>query len=186
MLKDFQGDSWGSIPPLRMSSLLPHDLCHGWSTSLWPPTEQSFGSSTFNILFKYFTAFSLIYLPEVFFKIIFNRLSFHLLFLTRHYFSVSFSYFYFHLQSDFSIFSYSFLSPMYWFLSFLNSDVWCPFQTLTEEKKKIIFFLFFSIFCFLTLLTLLLSTSSYRNENIYIYGQVAKDFCKVYLFPVFF
>ena len=29
MLENFQGDSWGSIPPLRMSSLLPHDLCHG-------------------------------------------------------------------------------------------------------------------------------------------------------------
>ena len=38
MLEDFQGDSWGSIPPLRMSSLLPHDLCHGPSASLWPPT----------------------------------------------------------------------------------------------------------------------------------------------------
>ena len=38
MLEDFQGDSWGSILPLRMSSLLPHDLCHGRSTSLWPPT----------------------------------------------------------------------------------------------------------------------------------------------------
>ena len=23
---------------LRMSSLLPHDLCCGWSASLWPPT----------------------------------------------------------------------------------------------------------------------------------------------------
>ena len=38
MLEDFQGDSWGSIPPLRMSSLLPHDLCHRWSASHWPPT----------------------------------------------------------------------------------------------------------------------------------------------------
>ena len=27
MLENFQRDSWGSIPPLRMSSLLPHDLC---------------------------------------------------------------------------------------------------------------------------------------------------------------
>ena len=27
------------IPPLRMSSLLPHDLCHGRSASLWPPTS---------------------------------------------------------------------------------------------------------------------------------------------------
>ena len=34
MLEDFQGDAWGSIPPLRMSSLLPHDLCHGRSASL--------------------------------------------------------------------------------------------------------------------------------------------------------
>ena len=25
---------------MRMSSLLPHDLCHGRSTSLWPPTED--------------------------------------------------------------------------------------------------------------------------------------------------
>ena len=35
MLKNFQGDSWGSIPPLRMPSLLPHDLCHGRSSSRW-------------------------------------------------------------------------------------------------------------------------------------------------------
>ena len=35
MLENFQGDSWGSIPPLRMRSLLPHDLCHGWSSSRW-------------------------------------------------------------------------------------------------------------------------------------------------------
>ena len=45
MLEDFQGDSWGSIPPLRMSSLLPHDLCHGWSASCWPPTLCSGGLS---------------------------------------------------------------------------------------------------------------------------------------------
>ena len=32
MLKNFQGDSWGSIPPLLMLSLLPHDLCHGQSS----------------------------------------------------------------------------------------------------------------------------------------------------------
>jgi len=35
MLENFQGDSWGSIPPLRMPSLLPHDLCHGRSSSCW-------------------------------------------------------------------------------------------------------------------------------------------------------
>ena len=32
MLENFQGDSWGSIPPLHMPSLLPHDLCHGRSS----------------------------------------------------------------------------------------------------------------------------------------------------------
>ena len=37
MLEDFQGDSWGSIPPLRMSSLLPHDLCHGRRSPCWLP-----------------------------------------------------------------------------------------------------------------------------------------------------
>ena len=37
MLENFQGDSWGSIPLLRMPSLLPHDLCHGWSSSRWLP-----------------------------------------------------------------------------------------------------------------------------------------------------
>ena len=41
MLEDFQGDSWGSIPPLRMSSLLPHDLCHGRSASCRPPTVSN-------------------------------------------------------------------------------------------------------------------------------------------------
>ena len=35
MLENFQGDSWGSIPPLSMPSLLPHDLCHRRSSSLW-------------------------------------------------------------------------------------------------------------------------------------------------------
>ena len=35
MLENFQGDSWGSITPLRMPSLLPHDLCHGQSASCW-------------------------------------------------------------------------------------------------------------------------------------------------------
>ena len=37
MLKNFQGDSWASILPLRMSSLLPHDLCHGRSSWRWLP-----------------------------------------------------------------------------------------------------------------------------------------------------
>ena len=42
MLENFQGDSWGSIPPLRMPSLLPHDLCHGWSFSRWLPAVIEF------------------------------------------------------------------------------------------------------------------------------------------------
>ena len=37
MLENFQGDFWGSILPLRMPSLLPHDLCHEWSSSLQAP-----------------------------------------------------------------------------------------------------------------------------------------------------
>ena len=40
MLENFQGDSWGSIPPLRMPSLLPHDLCHGRSSSLAPGSDR--------------------------------------------------------------------------------------------------------------------------------------------------
>ena len=32
-----QGVSWGLLTPLRMPRLLPHDLCHGWSCSRWPP-----------------------------------------------------------------------------------------------------------------------------------------------------
>ena len=42
MLENFQGDSWGSIPPLRMPSLLPHDLCHGRSSSRWLPVVIEF------------------------------------------------------------------------------------------------------------------------------------------------
>ena len=37
MLENFQGESWGSIPPLCMPSLLLHDLCHGRSSSRWLP-----------------------------------------------------------------------------------------------------------------------------------------------------
>jgi len=42
MLKNFQGDAWGLIPPLRMPSLLPHDLCHGRSSL--PAGEDSWES----------------------------------------------------------------------------------------------------------------------------------------------
>ena len=43
MLENFQGDSWGSIPPLHIPSLLPHDLCHGQSSSRWLPAGESVG-----------------------------------------------------------------------------------------------------------------------------------------------
>ena len=33
MLENIRGDSRGSIPPLCMPSLLPHDLCHEWNVS---------------------------------------------------------------------------------------------------------------------------------------------------------
>ena len=36
MLENIRADSWGSIPPLRMPSLLPHDLCHKWNASPTP------------------------------------------------------------------------------------------------------------------------------------------------------
>ena len=43
-----------------MSSLLPHDLCHGWSASHWPPTRKTFyhwlshqGSSILSVLLVY-------------------------------------------------------------------------------------------------------------------------------------
>ena len=42
MLENFQGDSWGLIPPLRMPSLLPHDLCHGQNSSRWLPAVMEF------------------------------------------------------------------------------------------------------------------------------------------------
>ena len=37
MLENIWGHSGGSIPPLRMPSLLPHDLCHEWNVSLQLP-----------------------------------------------------------------------------------------------------------------------------------------------------
>ena len=51
MLENFQGDSWGSILPLCMLSLLPHDLCHGRSSSRWLPAviELSYYRSSLNM-----------------------------------------------------------------------------------------------------------------------------------------
>ena len=37
-----QGVSWGLITPLHMPSLLPHDLCHGPSSSRWLPASPPF------------------------------------------------------------------------------------------------------------------------------------------------
>ena len=59
MLENFQGDSWGSIPPLRMPSLLPHDLCHGRSSlprsSLpWIRSQMTFYLMDFSVLSRFF------------------------------------------------------------------------------------------------------------------------------------
>ena len=40
MLENIWGDSRGSIPPLRMPSLLPHDLCHEWNVSCRLPAPS--------------------------------------------------------------------------------------------------------------------------------------------------
>ena len=53
MLENFQGDSCGSIPPLRMPSLLPHDLCHGRSSSRWLPGSDRIPVELFQILKDY-------------------------------------------------------------------------------------------------------------------------------------
>ena len=40
MLESIRVDSWGSIPHLRMPSLLPHDLCPEWNASPAPGTRS--------------------------------------------------------------------------------------------------------------------------------------------------
>ena len=45
-----QGVSWGLITPLHMPSFLPHDLCHGWSSSCWLPTPWTARRSNQSIL----------------------------------------------------------------------------------------------------------------------------------------
>ena len=53
MLKNIREDSRGSIPPLCMPSLLPHDLCHGRSASRWLPAviefQLSYSRSSLNM-----------------------------------------------------------------------------------------------------------------------------------------
>ena len=49
MLENIQGDSWGSIPPLRMPSLLPHDLCHEWNVSHRLPAAESWRIDAFEL-----------------------------------------------------------------------------------------------------------------------------------------
>ena len=41
MLENIRGHSRGSIPPLRMPSPLPHDLCHEWNVSRRLPALMS-------------------------------------------------------------------------------------------------------------------------------------------------
>ena len=40
MLENIRGHSRGSIPPLRMPSPLPHDLCHEWNVSRRLPAKD--------------------------------------------------------------------------------------------------------------------------------------------------
>ena len=40
MLENIRGHSRGSIPPLRMPSPLPHDLCHEWNVSRRLPAVE--------------------------------------------------------------------------------------------------------------------------------------------------
>src|SRR5574340_372835 len=40
MLENIRVDSWGSIPHLRMPSLLPHDLCPEWNASPAPSSDR--------------------------------------------------------------------------------------------------------------------------------------------------
>ena len=40
--QEFPGGLLRLDPPLRMSSLLPHDLCHGRSSSRWLPAALVF------------------------------------------------------------------------------------------------------------------------------------------------
>ena len=40
MLENIRGHSRGSIPPLRMPSPLPHDLCHEWNVSRRLPAKS--------------------------------------------------------------------------------------------------------------------------------------------------
>ena len=44
MLENIRGHSRGSIPPLRMPSPLPHDLCHEWNVSRRLPAEKTLES----------------------------------------------------------------------------------------------------------------------------------------------
>ena len=41
MLENIRGHSRGSIPPLRMPSPLPHDLCHEWNVSRRLPAVRA-------------------------------------------------------------------------------------------------------------------------------------------------
>ena len=40
------------ITPLRMPSLLPHDLCHGWNSSRWPPAQEYWGGLPLPSVFR--------------------------------------------------------------------------------------------------------------------------------------
>ena len=66
MLENIRGDSRGSIPPLRMPSLLPHDLCHEWNVSRWLPAGYSSLMAEFFLYFVLLSLFSFSVLSDSF------------------------------------------------------------------------------------------------------------------------
>ena len=50
MLENIRGHSRGSIPPLRMPSLLPHNLCREWNVSRRLPAKRFFSSSSLSAI----------------------------------------------------------------------------------------------------------------------------------------
>ena len=56
--REFPGGLLRLHPAFRMPSLLPHDLCHGRSASLWPPTVNLLSQEHSWLLSRHFCACS--------------------------------------------------------------------------------------------------------------------------------
>ena len=55
MLENIRGHSRGSIPPLRMPSPLPHDLCHEWNVSRRLPAQHHSSKASILLCSAFFT-----------------------------------------------------------------------------------------------------------------------------------